>query len=239
LSYIAKELKRLVGKAVHSRDMIRDGDHLMVAVSGGKDSLVLLWLLRDRIKRIPIEYKITAVHLDLGFGGESADQMESFFITHGFEYRIIKTDIGPMAHSEKNLESPCFLCSRLRRKRLFQLADELGCKRIAFGHHKDDLIETFFLNVFYSASISTMLPVQQLFGGNLTIIRPLFLVDEERIQRYARSMGWEEIDSGCPTSASSKRIEIKTILTSLYKSNKKIKGNIFHALQNVNPEYLR
>lgn len=238
MSYIAKELKRLVGKAIHSRDMIRDGDHLMVAVSGGKDSLVLLWLLRDRIKRIPIEYKITAVHVDLGFGGESADQMESFFITHGFEYRIIKTDIGPMAHSEKNLENPCFLCSRLRRKKLFELANDLDCKLIAFGHHKDDLIETFFLNVFYSASISTMLPVQQLFGGNLTIIRPLFLVDEERIQRYARSMGLEEIDSGCPTSASSKRIEIKTILTSLYKSNKKIKGNIFHALQNVNPEYL-
>lgn len=238
MSYIAKELKRLVGKAIHSRDMIRDGDHVMVAVSGGKDSLALLWLLRDRIKRIPIEYKITAVHLDLGFGGESVDQMESFFITHGFEYRIIKTDIGPMAHSEKNLENPCFLCSRLRRKRLFELADDLDCKRIAFGHHKDDLIETFFLNVFYSASISTMLPVQQLFGGNLTIIRPLFLIDEERIQRYARSMGLEAIDSGCPTSASSKRIEIKSILTSLYKSNKKIKGNIFHALQNVNPEYL-
>jgi len=238
LSYIAKELKRLVGKAIHSREMIRDGDHVMVAVSGGKDSLALLWLLRERIKHIPIDYRITAVHMDLGFGGESAGQMESFFMTHGFEYRIIGTDIGPRAHSKENLENPCFLCARLRRKRLFQLAEELGCKRIALGHHKDDLIETFFLNIFYGASISTMLPVQNLFGGKLILIRPLFLVDENRIDRYARFMGWERIDSGCPTAGYSKREEIRTMLQNFYRSNKKIKGNIFHSLQNVNPEYL-
>ena len=238
MSYVAKELRRLVGKAIHGRGMIRDGDHVMVAVSGGKDSLALLWLLRERIKHIPIEYRITAVHVDPGFGGDSAGQIESFFITHGFEYRIIKTDIGPRAHSKENLENPCFLCSRLRRKRLFQLADEIGCKRIAFGHHKDDLIETFFLNIFYSASISTMLPVQELFGGKLTIIRPLFLVDEDRIQRYAGFMGWDKVDLGCPTSGYSKREEIKTMLNNFYRSNKKIKGNIFHSLQNVNLEYL-
>lgn len=238
MSYVAKELRRLVGKAIHGRGMIRDGDHVMVAVSGGKDSLALLWLLRERIKHIPIEYRITAVHVDPGFGGDSAGQIESFFITHGFEYKIIKTDIGPRAHSKENLENPCFLCSRLRRKRLFQLADEIGCKRIAFGHHKDDLIETFFLNIFYSASISTMLPVQELFGGKLTIIRPLFLVDEDRIQRYAGFMGWDKVDLGCPTSGYSKREEIKTMLNNFYRSNKKIKGNIFHSLQNVNLEYL-
>ncbi len=238
MSYVAKEIKRLTGKAIHTRDMIRDGDHVMVAVSGGKDSLALLWLLKERIKRVPIDYRITAVHVDPGFGANSADQMTSFFLAHGFEFRVIESDIGPKAHGPQNRENPCFLCSRLRRKLLFQTAEEVGCNRIAFGHHKDDLIETFFLNVFYGASISTMVPVQGLFGGKLTVIRPFYLVDEDLIRRYAQLMDWPEISLDCPTAGSSKREEVKNMLKLFYRSNRKIKGNIFHALQNVNAEYL-
>jgi tRNA 2-thiocytidine biosynthesis protein TtcA len=238
VSYVAKEIKRLTGKAIHTKDMIRDGDHVMVAVSGGKDSLALLWLLKERIKRVPIDYRITAVHVDPGFGANSADQMTSFFLAHGFEFRVIESDIGPKAHGPQNRENPCFLCSRLRRKLLFQTAEEVGCNRMAFGHHKDDLIETFFLNVFYGASISTMVPVQGLFGGKLTVIRPFYLVDEDLIRRYAQLMDWPEISLDCPTAGSSKREEIKNMLKHFYRSNRKIKGNIFHALQNVNAEYL-
>ncbi len=238
MSYVAKEIKRLTGKAIHTKDMIRDGDHVMVAVSGGKDSLALLWLLKERIKRVPIDYRITAVHVDPGFGANSADQMTSFFLAHGFEFRVIESDIGPKAHGPQNRENPCFLCSRLRRKLLFQMAEEVGCNRMAFGHHKDDLIETFFLNVFYGASISTMVPVQGFFGGKLTVIRPFYLVDEDLIRRYAQLMDWPEISLDCPTAGSSKREEIKNMLKHFYRSNRKIKGNIFHALQNVNAEYL-
>ena len=238
MSYVAKEIKRLTGKAIHTRDMIRDGDHVMVAVSGGKDSLALLWLLKERIKRVPIDYRITAVHVDPGFGANSADQMTSFFLAHGFEFRVIESDIGPKAHGPQNRENPCFLCSRLRRKLLFQTAEEIGCNRIAFGHHKDDLIETFFLNVFYGASISTMVPVQDFFGGRLTAIRPFYMVDEDLIRRYAQLMDWPEISLDCPTAGSSKREEVKNMLKHFYRSNRKIKGNIFHALQNVNAEYL-
>ncbi len=238
MSYVAKEIKRLAGKAIHTMDMIRDGDHVMVAVSGGKDSLALLWLLKERIKRVPIDYRITAVHVDPGFGANSADQMTSFFLAHDFEFRVIESDIGPKAHGPQNRENPCFLCSRLRRKLLFQMAEEVGCNRMAFGHHKDDLIETFFLNVFYGASISTMVPVQGFFGGKLTVIRPFYLVDEELIRRYAQLMDWPEISLDCPTAGSSKREEIKNMLKHFYRSNRKIKGNIFHALQNVNAEYL-
>jgi tRNA 2-thiocytidine biosynthesis protein TtcA len=238
VSYVAKEIKRLAGKAIHTMDMIRDGDHVMVAVSGGKDSLALLWLLKERIKRVPIDYRITAVHVDPGFGANSAEQMTSFFLAHDFEFRVIESDIGPKAHGPQNRENPCFLCSRLRRKLLFQMAEEVGCNRMAFGHHKDDLIETFFLNVFYGASISTMVPVQGFFGGKLTVIRPFYLVDEELIRRYAQLMDWPEISLDCPTAGSSKREEIKNMLKHFYRSNRKIKGNIFHALQNVNAEYL-
>jgi tRNA 2-thiocytidine biosynthesis protein TtcA len=238
VGFAAKDIMRLTGKAIHTRQMIRDGDHILVAVSGGKDSLALLWLLKERIKRVPITYRITAVHVDPGFGANSAARMASFFQTAGFDYRVLESQIGPTAHGPENRENPCFLCSRLRRKRLFQTAQALGCNRIAFGHHKDDLIETFFLNVFYGASVSTMKPVQEFFGGKLTAIRPLYMVDEGLIARYAASMGWPEIHLGCPTAGSSKRQEIKTMLRGLYRTNKKIKGNIFHALQNVKPEYL-
>jgi tRNA 2-thiocytidine biosynthesis protein TtcA len=238
LSYAAKELRRLMGKAIHERQMTREGDRILVSVSGGKDSMTLLWLLRERLNRIPITYELTAVHVDPGFGADSASHMEAFFESHGFSYRVIRTDIGPRAHGPENRENPCFLCSRLRRKLVFELAAELGCNRIAMGHHKDDLIETFFLNVFYGASISTMLPVQGFFQGKLTIIRPLYLVQESLVERYARSMNWPPIRLGCPTAGSSKRREIKDMLERFYRSNKKIKGNIFHAIQNVKPEYL-
>ena len=238
MSYVTKEVKHLVGKAIRDREMIQDGDHVLVAVSGGKDSLALLWQLKEHIKRIPITYRITAVHVDPGFGADSAGQMKTLFSSNGFESKSISGDFGPRAHSPENRENPCFLCSRLRRKVLFQTAAELGCNKLAFGHHKDDLIETFFLNVFFSASISTMLPVQSLFNGNLIIIRPLYLLDENTIARYARSMDWPEINLGCPTAGSSKREDIKNMLNRFYRSNKKIKGNIFHALQNVNPAYL-
>jgi tRNA 2-thiocytidine biosynthesis protein TtcA len=237
-NYVAREMRRLMGKAIHSRQMIEEGDHVLVAVSGGKDSVSLLWLLRERIKRIPIKYRITAVHVDPGFGADSAGQMESFFSEYGFEYRVLHSDIGPKAHGPENRENPCFLCSRLRRKMLFQIADELQCNKIAFGHHKDDLIETFFLNILYGASISTMLPVQQFFNGKITAIRPLYMLDEETIRRYAKSMEWPEIDLGCPTARFSKREDVRKMLKDFYRTNKKIKGNIFHALQNVKPEYL-
>ena len=238
MGFVAREIKRLTGKAIHQRKMIQDGDHVLVAVSGGKDSLVLLQVLHDRLKRIPISYTLTAVHVDPGFGGTSAREMETFLSLHGFDYRIIESDIGPRAHGPKNRENPCFLCSRMRRKLLFEMADSLGCTRIAFGHHKDDIIETLFLNIFYGASISTMLPVQELFGGQLTLIRPLYLLDEDLVRRYAEAMDFPRIQVDCPSAGATKREEIKNMLNGFYRSSRKIKGNIFHALQNVNPEYL-
>jgi tRNA 2-thiocytidine biosynthesis protein TtcA len=236
--FTAKEMKRLMGKAIHGHRMIEDGDHILVSVSGGKDSMSLLWLLRERIERIPIKYRITAVHVDPGFGSDSASMMKTFFIKHGFDHEIITSDCGPRAHSPENLENPCFLCSRLRRKVIFKLASKLNCNKIAFGHHKDDWIETFFLNIFFGGSISAMMPVQELFGRRLTVIRPFYMIDERIIGKYAESMGFPTIDIGCPTTGSSKRADIKKMLNRLYSTNRKIKGNIFHAIRDVRPENL-
>jgi tRNA 2-thiocytidine biosynthesis protein TtcA len=222
-----------MGRAISDFRMIADADRVMVAVSGGQDSLSLLWLLRERLKRIPIRYDIIAAHVDLGFGTATGKRMEEFFLSHAFDHAVINTGIGPLAHSDQNRERPCFLCSRLKRKAIFDKAAELKCNKVAFGHHRDDFIETFFLNLLFAGSASTMQPVQEFFHGRLTLIRPLHLLDEAIIKRYADEMGFSVIESGCPTAASSMRAEMKTLLTNLYHTNKKIKGNISKALQRL------
>ena len=233
MSFVEKEIKRLTGKAIHRSCMIQDGDRILVAVSGGHDSISLLWLLRDRLRRIPISYDFSAVHVELGFGNDTGKKMEQFFAANGFDFCIINSEFGPRSHGKENRENPCFLCSRLRRKAIFQKAAELGCNKIAFGHHLDDVIETFFLNLSFAGSMSTILPCQELFDGRLTIIRPLYLVDSSTIKRYAEKMEFPIIDSGCPTSRISKRAQIRSLLSSLYRTNKKIRGNIASALQNT------
>ncbi len=238
MGYAEQRLRRLVGRAIHEQQMISEGDHILVAVSGGKDSLALLWLLREKIRRAPISFRLTAVHVDPGFGSDSAGQMERFFVEQDLPFSLLRSQIGPQAHGPENRENPCFLCSRLRRKLLFQKAAELGCNKIAFGHHKDDLIETFFLNVFYGGAISTMLPKQVFFGGRLIAIRPLYLAEEDLLRRFSRSMSWPRIDLGCPTAGRSRREDVKQMLLPLYRANRKVRGNIFHALQNVRTEYL-
>jgi len=231
-------MKRLMGKAIHDYGMTEEGDHIVVGVSGGKDSMSLLWLLRERLKRLPIKYRITAAHVNPGFDPASTERMRSFFIEQDFDHVVIQGDFGPRAHSLENRENPCFFCAMHRRKALFELAAELGCNKIALGHHKDDMIETFFLNIFYGGSVSTMLPVQELFKGKVRIIRPFYLLEEGLIKRYTRIMDWTAIDLGCPTAGRSKREEIKKMLGDLYRSNKKIRGNIFHAIRNVRQDYL-
>lgn len=236
--YPLKTLHHAVGKAISDYDMISDGDRIVIGVSGGKDSLTLLWILNERLSRIPIGYQLFPVYIDPGFPGGFADSLHEFLIRMGFGLTVVKTDCGIQAHSPSNRENPCFLCARLRRKILFEIAGELDCRKIALGHHKDDIIETFFINVCYAGNISTMRPAQAFFKGAISIIRPLAYVAEERIRRFAENREFPDFVNPCPTAGVSRRKEIKDILTRLYASNSKIKGNIFRALKNVHPEYL-
>ena len=236
--YLFKSMNRDVGKAIHHYEMISDGDRILVGVSGGKDSLTLLSVLNERLSRIPITYKLFPVYIDPGFPDGFSDALCAYLSHIRFDLRVEKTDYGIQAHSETNLENPCFLCARLRRKRIFEIADELDCTKIAFGHHKDDIIETFFLNLCYAGNISTMRPLQSVFKGKLSIIRPLAYVEEDKIKRFAKNKQFPEFINPCPYSDISKRKEIKEWLDLMYKSNKKIRGNIFRSLKNVNPDYL-
>jgi tRNA 2-thiocytidine biosynthesis protein TtcA len=138
---------------------------------------------------------------------------------------------------QKPEKPACFICSWERRKRLFQLANRLKCNKVALGHHKDDIIETLLLNIFYSGEISTMLPLQSLFKGKITIIRPLSLLEEKKIQRFAREIGLPYGPSGCPSSGKTKRKEVKEIIEALSRKNHRVKGNIFRSLSNIKLDY--
>ena len=238
IPFVEKKLRRLAGRAVERYGLINAEDRILVALSGGADSTSLLWLLHDRLPRIPITYKLFAVHVDLGFEGEDYSAVQDWVETLDIPHRVIHSDFGPRAHSEENRENPCFLCSRLRRAALFKEAGRLECNKIAFGHNLDDLIETFLINILYGSQLSTMLPRQTFFGGEITVIRPFSLLDTETISRFHKNQSLPLTVNPCPSKKTGKRQEIREILQGLYRKNRKIRGNILAAMHNVHLEYL-
>jgi tRNA 2-thiocytidine biosynthesis protein TtcA len=238
MAYIERDIRRLVGKAIHRYRLIEDGDRILVALSGGKDSMVMLHVLHERRARVPINYELKVLTVDLGYDGVNFEVLQRYMRDRGCDYTLKRTQIGPLAQSTFNRENPCFLCARLRRKVFFETAHELGCNKVALGHTKDDIIETFLLNTFYGGEISTMIPHQVLFGGTLAIIRPLALVEEDTVRAYAQLRDLPEVHDGCPTRGSTRRGQIKYLLGELDKTDRRIKKNIFAALSNVKGEYL-
>ncbi|MDI9570223.1 MAG: ATP-binding protein [Pseudomonadota bacterium] len=232
-------LKKWLEKAVLDYGMIRSGDRVLVGVSGGADSLVLLDLLASPMVFIP-EFTLVAVHVDLGFAGGEDDSahIEEEMRRRVEDWVTEKTDIGLVAHGEINRKNPCFLCSRLRRRRIFEIAAARGCNRIAFAHHRDDIIETLLINLFYGREISAMRPIQSIFGGKLHIIRPLAYLPEASIKKYAEERGLAAVPNRCPTSGASRRLYIKELIRALEKDNRQLRHNIWTAMRHVKTEYL-
>jgi tRNA 2-thiocytidine biosynthesis protein TtcA len=234
-----RHLKKWLEKAILDYKMIEEGDKVLIGVSGGADSLALLDLLDSPMIFVP-RFSFIAVNIDMGFESsyKSYDALEKYFQEHHYRYVMEKTDIGNLAHSDYNKKNPCFLCSRLRRKRIFEIADVEGCNKIAFAHHRDDIIETLLLNLFYGREISTMMPNQKIFGGKLHIIRPLVYLREELVKKYSKERKFSVLKNNCPTSLTSKRIYIKNLLNELERDNKEIRDNIYKAMSHVKPDYL-
>jgi len=219
--------------------MITADDRILVAVSGGADSLALLDLLDSTMIFIP-KFSLLAVNIDMGFDSlySGYNELEKYFQMNNYQYIMEKTDIGPLAHTDYNRKNPCFLCSRLRRKRIFEIATANGCNKIAFAHHRDDIIETLLINMFYGREISTMMPKQQIFGGELHIIRPLAYLREDLLKKYSREQNFPIIENHCSFSRESRRLYVKNLLDELEKENKNIRDNIFKALSHVKTDYL-
>jgi tRNA 2-thiocytidine biosynthesis protein TtcA len=235
---LPKQINRLIGRAMHDYGMLEDGDRVLVAVSGGVDSLVLSWILDHWQHKAPITYKITAVHLDMGFEENAFLEVEAQLQKLAIDFFVEKTDFGQKALLAEGGKSVCYHCSQKRRNRLFDIARTKNFSKIAFGHHKEDIIETFFLNMLYSGNLSTMVPRQDLFGGQLALIRPLAYLTKDQIKEIADLLSLKPVANPCPIEKDSKREHVRTILDSLYRSDPKIKANIFSSLANIKEDYL-
>lgn len=238
LPKIPTKTNRKIGQALHDYSMLEDGDRVLVAVSGGIDSLVLVCLLSLWRKKAPISFHLQPLHIDHGFwkdiddgvapGKSIGEQLKKYSIDLRIE--------GEWRDEEQ--ERTCYLCSRNRRSQLFDFARQHDYNKIAFGHHKDDLIETFMINAIYSGNISTMLPKQNLFDDSLSLIRPMAYIDKDDVMELGQIFSLHPIENGCALSVNTRRESVRNMLTDLYKSEPGAQNSLFAALSNVRVDYL-
>ena len=223
---------------MHDYSMLADGDQVLIAVSGGVDSLVLTWILDYWQHKAPIRYDLLAVYIDNGFDSSTSDNVTIQLQKFNSPFLIEKTDFWERAVAAEEEKSVCYHCARLRRNLLFAIAEQKGFNKIAFGHHKDDILETFFLNLLYAGNLSTMVPRQKLFEGRLNIIRPMAYLEKKEIRDIAEKTDISPVKNPCPKDSDSKRQEARKVLASLCDLDPKIKSNIFAALSNIRQGYL-
>ncbi len=230
-------VSRRSGKAIMDFSMLQEGDRVAVAVSGGKDSISLLHVLRHRQRVIPIKFEFCAVHVDFQFADFNPQKLVEYLEREGFPYLIEKAS---SLENEKWEEIDCFWWSWNRRKALFQLCADKGFNKIAFGHHLDDIAETILLNQFYRGEIGAMRPKQALFEGRVTLIRPLCYEREATMATLAEKLDLQSIggQSKCANDETSHRMLIKKMLRTMEKDNPQIVQNIFKSLQNIRTDYL-
>jgi tRNA 2-thiocytidine biosynthesis protein TtcA len=235
---LRRKLKSVMERGLSDFGMIRPGDRIAVGVSGGPDSLSLLNLLSDGFGFVTSDFSMIAVHIDMGFRQPEPSNravLEAHFRSLRIEYRIEETRIAEELFSGRLRKNPCFVCSLLRRKRLYEIADREGCNKIAYGHHQDDIIETFLLNVLYGRKIGTMYPVQPIFQNRLTLIRPFVYIEESRLKRFAVESGLPALPRLCPMDGNSRRAAVKEMIRSLQGTERhaNLRKNIFKSLYHV------
>lgn len=234
---LPKTINRLLGEAMHDYRMLADGDRILIGVSGGVDSLVLAWLLHHWRDKAPINYEVVALHLDMGFSEDQHQAVEAELAKIGLPFLTEHTSYGLDANQARP-DKACYQCATARRKHLFDTARRDHFSAVALGHHKDDLIETFFLNMLYSGNLSTMMPRQDLFSGRLKIVRPMAYLTKQQVYELAEIAGITPVKNPCPMASHSKREEIRDLMSTLYQRDPKFRGNIFAAMGNVRAEYL-
>ncbi|MBN2532846.1 MAG: tRNA 2-thiocytidine biosynthesis protein TtcA [Spirochaetales bacterium] len=231
-------ISKRIGQALYKYRMIRENDRIVVAVSGGKDSTTMLYDLNKRQKSFPIHYELEAVHIKMDFSQCSENSgLEKLFKEWGVRYHIIEVPVQKRVRAGKRMN--CYWCSTQRRIELLKMAEKLNCNKIAIGHHLDDIIETFFMNMCYKGELAAMLPVFTYHKFPYTIIRPLALVYEKLIIKFAQQKNIGQFKCTCPYGGNSKRLEVKKAISILASREESVRYMIFKALHNVNLAYLK
>lgn len=226
--------------AIIDYKMIEDGDKIAIAISGGKDSLLLAKLFQELKKDKRFNFEFAAINLNPGFKEDDLEQFKSNLKNLNIDCEIIDTNIWKVANELAN-EYPCFLCAKMRRGILYKNIEEMGFNKLALGHHFDDVIETTLINMFFAGTLKTMLPKSDSTTGKLALIRPLIKVFEKDIIEFTKTNGIRAMNCGCVIEAgktSSKRKEIKDLLAKLESENPGLKQKIFKSMENINLDYV-
>ena len=237
---LESSLMTQVGKAIGDYSMITDQDKILVCVSGGKDSYTMLELLTNLSSYAPIHFEVIAMHLDQGHPGYPTDVMEDYFKGIGVKYHIEKQDTySVVKRIIPEGKTMCSLCSRLRRGIIYRVAKELGATKIALGHHRNDVIETFFLNIFHGSRIKAMPPKLLSDDKKNIVIRPLYYCEESEIARYAAQREFPIIPCDlCGSQEQLKRKQLKEMIKQWKLEDPYIDQKIFRSLQNIDPSQM-
>ena len=236
-----RKIKKQTGQAIGDFNLIQEGDRIAVGVSGGKDSYSLLQILEQLRRRAPIKYELVAVNVDAGFPGYRTAVIEEYLQQQGFEYRMQSTNAYQIIEEKRRPGSSyCSFCARLRRGVLYTLADELGCNKIALGHHLDDFIETLLLNQFYVGTLAAMSPKLAADNGRHTVIRPFVYVEEADIIAFTRANNFPVVCCACPVCGvvDQKRKRMKKLIREMAVDNPQLKRSMLGALGNVHGRHL-
>ena len=237
---LRNKLISATGKAIADFNMIEDKDVVMVCLSGGKDSYTLLSLLSALKKRAPIDFSIVAMNLDQKQPGFPENVLPDYLNSHGVDYKIITEDTYSIV-KEKIPEgkTTCSLCSRLRRGIIYRAAREIGANKIALGHHKNDIVETFFMNMFFGSKLKSMPPKLLSDDQTNVVIRPLAFIEEKDIISFSKTMNYPIIPCNlCGSQENLQRKKVKSMLNSWEKEQPGRLNNIFQSLTNVEPSHL-
>jgi tRNA 2-thiocytidine biosynthesis protein TtcA len=235
-SKVFSQISRLCGRAIVDYDMIREGDRVLIGVSGGKDSLTLLNVMLHRQKIAPVDFEVAAVHVDNGLPAADIPKLKKYLVSLGIPFHIIK---AKLFKDDEPQDLNCFWCSWTRRKAMFQYAQKNGFAKVALAHHMDDIVETALLNQFFKGEVSAMNPRQEMFGGKVVIIRPLCYEREETIVRFTKSANLASFETcRCPVSATTQRSAMKKFLKDMEKVSPAAVQNVFNSLKNIKEDYL-
>lgn len=226
-----KRVLSYVRRAVDDYGMIREGDKIAVGVSAGKDSLTLLCAMADLQKFYPKKFELCAITVDMGFEGADFSEIAALCERLGVPYHIIPTQISQVIFDVRKEKNPCSLCAKMRRGALYRGAKELGCTTVALGHHFDDVVETFMLNLFYEGRIGCFQPVTYLSNTDITMIRPMIYMPEKDVRYFAGKAELPVMKSPCPADGNTEREEMKQLLARLERENKGLRYRIFGAIQ--------